>query len=348
MRRLQHRHCSFAAVAIGALAVIASLVAATPSTTLAGPRLSRADSAARGKALKVFKQGKTAYKAGDYDAALKFFREAQSIYSHEALIILALAKTLDRAKQTEKARKYYTLFLTEAPPTDRARPGTVKRVAAIDAMLAARPGVLVFKGLPTAALLHVDGKPREPNAKGELEVKPGSYEIKVTLEHHFPYERKAVKLKPGERLDVSVVLKRIPDPSTLPRDHMWTWVAGTATGAAAISAGVLGLQWMFARNEYLEYFDGDSGNANEKARKKFNCEGKVVQCPDAIAFGQDLKAEASTYQTATMVTGLVAAGLGVATVVAYFAAPVKDGKSPSTALWITPATETGVGFALHF
>ena len=82
------------------LVIALSIVAAPVAQVHAARRgrLSKDEAARRKQALGVFKQGRTAYKAGDYDAALKFFRKAQALYERESLIILALAKTLDRAK----------------------------------------------------------------------------------------------------------------------------------------------------------------------------------------------------------------------------------------------------------
>lgn len=323
------------------------------TTALAGPRLSRQDAEQRGKALQVFKQGKTAYKAKDYDAALKFFRQAQAIYSHETLIILALAKTLDRAKQLEQAKRYYRLFLKEAPANDRSRAKTLQRIQAIDRLLAKRPATLVIRNLPTAARLRVNDKDAVPNAKGELSLPPGRYKVHADLQHHYPFDRAGISLKAGERLELPIVLKRIPDPSTLPRDHTWTWVAGTATGVSVLVTGVFALQSFFKRNEFFELADA-GGAPTEKGRRDYDCEPqnpgdpKPLECPKWEAAVSEIKADAEGYQTAAAVSGLVAAGLGVATAVAYFAAPVKKGAAPRTSLLIAPTGPRSVGLTLRF
>ena len=333
------------------IAWLALTVAA--GTAVAGPALSKEQAAQRGKALQVFKQGKTAYKAGDYDAALKFFRQAQAIYQHEALIILALAKTLDRAKDIEKAQHYYKLFLKEAPPTDRARAKTVERIKAIEDELARRPAVLVLQDLPTAAVLLVDGKNAVPNAKGELELAAGSHRVVVTLPHHYPFKRDGIVLKPGERMPLAVVLHRVPDPSTLPRDHKWTWVAGTATGVGMIVTGVFALQSFFKRNEFFELAD-ENGAPTDKGREQFNCAapsagGHVpLECPEWDKAVSQIKSDYEWHQTATAVSGLVAAGLGVATAVAYFAAPVKSSQPPKTSFLLAPTGPRSIGLTLRF
>ena len=55
-------------------------------------------------------------------------RNLASVFTDTApLIILALAKTLDKAGDGERALNYYRLFLKEAPENDPDRPSTVER-----------------------------------------------------------------------------------------------------------------------------------------------------------------------------------------------------------------------------
>jgi tetratricopeptide (TPR) repeat protein len=333
-----------------ALAIAASALAPAPALAA---RLSKEENAQRRQALEVFKQGKTAYKASDYDAALKFFRKAQAIFQHEALIILALAKTLDRAEQIEKAKRYYGLFLKESPPTDRAREKTVLRIKAIDDELSKRPAVLVLQNLPTAAELKVNGKNLAPNAKGELVLPAGKYRVNVSLQHHYPFSRESITLQPGERRELPVVLQRIPDPSTLPRDHTWTWVAGAATGVGVLATGALALQSFFKRNEYFDLVD-DTGAPTEKGRSEYDCEPakpgdpNPLRCDKWLDAVTAIKADHESYQTAAAVSGLIAGGLGIATAVAFFAAPIKNTK-PTTSQWqLTPTGSRSIGLTLRF
>lgn len=336
-------------------AIALSLLAAplAPQARAARPTPSQDEVQRRKQALGVFKQGRTAYKAGDYDAALTFFRKAQALYEHEALIILALAKTLDRAKEIEKARSYYKLFLKEAPPTDAARAKAVQRIGEIDALLAARPGVLLFKGLPSAATLKVNGHDLQPDAKGALELKPGLYSVRVELANNMPFERKNIELKAGETREIQVVLHQPPDPSTLPHDHKWTWILASATGVAALATGGAALKAYLVRGDYYELFDKD-GAPFTASREKYGCATQDVtkpenRCPELTKAGSELKADADRWNTITAVSGLVAGGLAVATAVAYFTAPVKSDKPSKATLWLAPSPSSPmIGMTLRF
>lgn len=292
--------------------------------------------AARTAALEQFKQGATAYKAGDYDAALKFFRRAQALYGHEPLIILALAKTLDGAKEHDKALKYYQLFLNEAPADDNDRPKTVARIQAIKALLAAMPATLVLMNLPSAARVSVNGKEHTVDHRSALSLPAGSYDVLVTMKPRLPFELKALTLEPGATREVEVVLLEPVDPSTLPHDHTWTWAAGTATGVAALTAGAFGLKSYFVRGDWADMFDGDTGQAKASAKASFGCTSKQAtpeKCQALVDEGNRLDDEAKSFQQLAWITGGVALGLGFATAVAYFAAPVQSPAAAAPTAW---------------
>ena len=140
----------------------------------------KGDQVAMRQALEVFKQGRTALKAKDYDAALKFFRKAQAIYEHEPLIIYALAKTLDHAGQMENALRYYQLFITASEPDDRERPLAHKRIKALREALAKRPARLVLKALPAGAAVKLDGKVAQVDPQNALVVKAGTHSVEAS------------------------------------------------------------------------------------------------------------------------------------------------------------------------
>ncbi len=310
----------------------------------------QAKTSARKQALELFRQGKTAYKAGDYDAAMKFFRRAQAIYGHEPLIILALAKTFDRASEFVRARKYYELFIKEAPPADRDRAGVIKRIAAIDAHLKARPATLILKNFPSAAKVSINGKDRGVDHRSAVELPAGTYDVKVTMELRLPFERKAVVLDAGVTRTLEVVLLEPVDPSTLARDHTWTWAAGGATAVAMLTAGGFFLKQVFVREEWFELFNSD-GKAKDSTKKSFGCTSSKDtpdECQTMKDEGSRLDDDQLKWQGRALLTTALAGGLGVATAVAYLAAPVKKpAHDQSAGLSLQPyATIDGAGAVL--
>ncbi len=311
------------------------------------------DGAARKRAIEVFTQGKTALKANDYDAALQFFSKAQAIFEHEPLIILALAKTHDQAGNLEKALNYFKLFLKTAPPDEVERPFAVKRIGELERLLASRPGTLKLNNLPSQTRVEINGEKREPNHENKLFLPPGSYDVLVTMDKRIPYERKGIRLGPGESKTLEVVLVAPIDESRLPRDHTWTWVAGGATAAALMATGVLGVMTSSSKSTYLKHFD-EQGHPVKATLDSYGCQ-VGEPCPEAIAEGSEYRQEFIDRQNWTLIAGLTASGLALATVALFFAAPVKDPTRalmrPSDALQIAPqlsADGAGLVVGLRF
>lgn len=347
-----------------------TIMAAAP--VLAQTAALSADAArARDEALELFKQGRGAYQAGDYGAALDLFRKAQARYDREPLIILALAKTLDRASDLETARKYYKLFLTTAP-TDkkeftRDREGTVKRLKEIEDLLAARPGVLKFKGLPSGAQLEIDAKSADVDASGEIKLPAGTYKVRVTMDKRLPFERAAIAIGPGETKEIDVVLLAPVDTNALPHDYTWTWVASGATVAALAVTGVYGVLLLNASNDYSQKFDAD-GTAKaatlaaytvpDKDGTPIACsKGNPLGCPGAIAEGDRLIESFDSRRNGLLIGVAATAVLTATAVVLYLEAPLKDPGSKliyqpaKSALRLTPfwdGAHTGAVLALHW
>ena len=284
--------------------------------------LSEDELAARQRALEVFKQGKTALKANDYDAALQFFSKALAIFEHEPLIILALAKTHDRAGNHEKALNYFNLFLKTASPGEVERPEVVKHIGELERLLASRPGTLKLNNLPSQARVEINGEKREPNHENKLFLPPGSYDVLVTMDKRIPYERRTIRLGPGEAKTLDVVLVAPVDESKLPRNHTWTWIAGGATGAALLATGVLGVMTSSSKSKYFERFN-ERGQPLKVTLEDYDCQKGEV-CPEALAEGDKYRQEFIDRQNWMLIAGLTASGLALATVALFFAAPVKD------------------------
>ena len=291
----------------------------------------KGDRASMQQALEVFKQGRTALKAKDYDAALKFFRKAQAIYEHEPLIIYALAKTLDHAGQFENALRYYQLFITTSEPDDRERPLARKRIEALQDRLARRPARLVLKGLAAGAAVKLDGKQVQVDPQNTLEMKAGIHSIEVRLGNRIPFVRNGLALAAGQVLKLEVVLLEPVDPSLLPRDHTWTWVAGGATAVAGLALGIFAIRRVALLNEYYEMVESNSGKVTNATLKKYDCQStKPEDCP---VLWKEVSARKDAYDANEgwmYATGIATGVFAIATVAAVFAAPVKAGQERSS------------------
>ena len=327
--------CSKALLRLAVLG--ATLAAVLPVDSFAEEPMNLDEEKAREESREYFKQGKNAFKAGDYDAARELFQKAWARYDKESLIALALAKAYDRATQLEKALIYYDHFLRLAPVNKdyvQDRELTVARAAAIRDILKSRPGILKFKGLPSGAKLEVDGKPCDVDAAGEVKVSAGTHSVRVTMDKRLPFDRAAVAVGPGEVKEVEVVMVAPVDPGTLPHDHKWTWRAGLATTVGLGATGIIGAVYWLRLSEYTGRFNPDTGQPLEETRKEYlNSEGqpcrlgypdsktKLPECAAALQEGNERRASVNAMSVATVAAGGLTVMLGVATAFAALSAP---------------------------
>ncbi len=363
-------------VLLGLFAVIFSTLPSLAAYA-SEPGLTQEEARARDEALELFMQGKLAVKAQDYARALDMFARAQAKFPKEPYIILALAKTLDRAGELEKAKGYYELFLKQAPTdkTDFAadRAATVKRNAEIDDQLRHRPGVLKFKGLPSGALLEVDGKATDVDTQGELKLPAGIHKVRITMDKRLPFERPAVAVGPGEVKEMEVVLPLPVDVRTLPHDYTATIVAGSVAAAGLVATGVFTYLTLQANDDYNQAFD--SGTPNQATLQKYtqkDAAGKDIldsntgkaktctlgmaagtTCPGVTQLGNDLRDKFTSRRLGLFVSGGVTVVAGVAAVLLAVNAPVAQSNSaPAKTAWgILPmwlGDGGGAVFAMNF
>lgn len=363
LRLLLHLSAMLVAVSVSVVAGLAH----------ADDELTPAEDRARAESRELFKQGKNAFKAGDYDAAQDLFQRAWARWDREPLIALALAKAYDRANLTEKALIYYEHFLRLAPITKdyaQDREQTVVRLGQIKEALNARPGTLRFKGLPSGAVLEVDGRPCDVDAAGDLKVSVGTHSVKVKMDNRLPFNRPAVAVGPGEVKVIEVVMVAPVDPTTLPRDHKWTWRAGMAATAGLVTSAVFGLMWLNKYGAYSAQFDVRTGQPNEATKAAYQvpdtssptgmraCDiGQKLpngqfECQKAVDAGNALLASSGRWQIASLSAAGLTAALGILTYMAYLDAPVADpNKAPAKAalsLRLLPLwSPTDAGLALH-
>ncbi len=308
-------------LALFALTASASPVFAQPTS------LTSEQAYARDEAIEIFNQGKAAYKAGDYDAAQQLFLKAWGKFDREPLIALALAKAYDRAANLDKAQIYYEAFLRLAPTEKdfaKDREQTVKRLAEVKALVASRPGVLKFQGLPTGARLTLDDQPADPDTKGEIKVTAGTHAVRVAMDKREPFVRPAVTVEAGETKVIDIVLVAPVDPSTLPHDYTLTWILGSATGAALLTGGLFGILALERTDAYSKRFD-PQGYAYKETLADYGCTiGQPKPCDKAIAEGNNFVNQIEFRRNAMFISLGVGAALGAATIVAAVKAPTID------------------------
>lgn len=335
------------AILVLMLAAGPCLLTVAPSSAQAGEPLSADDAKAREEALEFFKAGRNAFKAGDYDAARELFQKAWARYDREPLIALALAKAYDRAGTLEKAQIYYEHFLRLAPVTKdylADREQAVARIAVIKEQLKSRPGVLKFKGLPSGALISVDGRPTDVDASGELKVQAGTHAVRVTMDKRVPFERPVIAVGPGEVKEIEVVLVAPVDPSTLPKDHKWTWIAGGTAAAGLVATGVVGFLYWQEYEAWSARFNSDglplASTQNDypvdghPCRPGYKLPSGKFECWQAVAEGDQRANTIKKYQIGTAVAGGVTVLAAIATVVAWSTAPPVDASAPPKTTWI--------------
>jgi tetratricopeptide (TPR) repeat protein len=110
------------------LLLVALAAAATPVA---------ADPAAdKQRALELFKESNTAYKAGELEKAADLLRQAYALYP-EPILLYNLARTLEGMGSTQEAIEQYEKYLAEAPDV-RDRGAIERRIATMREQLAAR------------------------------------------------------------------------------------------------------------------------------------------------------------------------------------------------------------------
>ena len=304
------------------------LLVATAAPAHAQPSgLTTEQAHARDEAIEIFNQGRAAFKAGDYDAAQQLFLKAWGKFDREPLIALALAKAYDRAANLDKAQIYYEAFLRLAPPEKdfaKDREQTVKRLAEVKELLASRPGVLKFQGLPTGARLTLDDQPADPDTNGEIKVTAGTHAVRVAMDKREPFVRPAVAVAAGETKVIDVVLMAPVDPSTLPHDYTLTWILGSAAAATVLTGGIFGILALERTDAYSKRFDSQ-GYAYQSTLDDYGCKlGQSGGCPQAIAEGQNFVSQIEFRRNAMFISFGVGAALTAATVIAAVKAPALD------------------------
>ncbi len=133
-------------------------------------------------AKKHYGEGEKKYKAGDFAGALAEFEQANEIKSTpHAERYLGLCE--DNLGHYQAAVDWYDKFLAHVPDKLASQGDDLrKREAEIKAM----PGKVHVDSNPAGAAVTVDDKPEASPTPVDVQLAPGSHEVKVTLAGHQP------------------------------------------------------------------------------------------------------------------------------------------------------------------
>jgi tetratricopeptide (TPR) repeat protein len=193
--------------------------------------------------------GKSYYQQGRYTEAIREFEEAHRL-SNRPELLYNIAQAYEKLGNLEQAVKFLEQYL-EAPDLSN-RVAAEEHLKNLKARLKVTGIQITCNELDAIVLLDGDEIGRTP-LRGNLLVKPGFHDVKVTKKGYISYSA-FVTVSPGQVVVVKAQLKVIQARSepiggaegstdysdTHRRKRIWTWVALGVTGAAAVTAGVTG------------------------------------------------------------------------------------------------------------
>ena len=193
--------------------------------------------------------GTSYYQQGRYAEAIREFEEAHRL-SNKPELLYNIAQAHEKLGNLQQAVKYLEQYLEAPDLTNRL--AAEEQLKNIKARLKVTGIQITCNELDAMVLLDGNEVGRTP-LRGNLLVKPGFHEVKVTKKGYISYSA-YVTVSPGRAVTVKAQLKAIQatvepiggadgstDYSDAPgRKRVWTWVALGITGAAAVTAGVTG------------------------------------------------------------------------------------------------------------
>ena len=215
---------------------------------------------APGDARAHFGRGETAYRQGDYDAAIREWTAAYQL-DPRPLIQFNLAQAYERMGRLEDAARALDNYLQAADPSDPQQGDARARRAALQQRLS-RTGVTVSDA-PDGAAILIDGTEwgRTPRPD-PIRIAPGGHQIVLRLDGYEDFNATIV-VPAGETIAVSAVMQQAapvagpsegsgsqPDPEpTEAGGSVWPYVLLGAGGAFAAFGAVFGLLAVGAAND---------------------------------------------------------------------------------------------------
>ncbi|HEY6081191.1 MAG TPA: PEGA domain-containing protein [Polyangiaceae bacterium] len=167
--------------------------------------------ARRGQAKLSFQRGAELYRAGQYEAAVKAFLEADRLAPSPALSF-NIARAYERLDDASGALRWYRDYLRRSPAAKNA-PEVRARVAELAGQLA-RGGVqqISIFSTPTGASVLIDGRPAGVTPFTS-DLKPGKHRIQLELAGYEPTVSEAL-LEASAPLELNLTLPRDTTPTT--------------------------------------------------------------------------------------------------------------------------------------
>jgi tetratricopeptide (TPR) repeat protein len=128
-------------------------------------------------ARKAFKEGVSAFQAGDFATALDKFQQADAA-AHAPAITYNIARTLEQLARPQDAMLAYERYLAQAGESGEFTTAAALAIAQIKA----RNGRLVVSSTPPGATVTLDGTPLAEKTPISVLVPPGSHRLTLSLD----------------------------------------------------------------------------------------------------------------------------------------------------------------------
>src|SRR5688572_29717025 len=208
-------------------------------------------------ARKAFKEGVTAFQAGDFKTALTKFQQADAA-GHAPAITYNIARTLEQLARPDDAVAAYERYLAEAGESGEFTTAAALAIAQIKA----RNGRLVVSSTPSGATVTLDGTPLAEKTPTTVLVPPGSHRLTLSLDDW--HEERSVQTTAGTASEIVFVRgKSAPAPPPKKVVIVKTIPASTKPELSGLmgSAGLSISAYTFVGNA-----DREQGNTSTQAQ----------------------------------------------------------------------------------
>jgi tetratricopeptide (TPR) repeat protein len=132
---------------------------------------------------RLFTDARTAYEAHDYPASIARLEEAYALFP-EPNILYRIAEMNEELGEREQALKAYTKFLVEKPDASNAVvvQTRIERLRAEREAAQPKTARLTIDSIPQGAVVYLSGIERQGVTPLEIEVLPGSHDIRLELQ----------------------------------------------------------------------------------------------------------------------------------------------------------------------
>jgi hypothetical protein len=243
-------HRRIAAGVLAGIVIFAQTSGAWAQKTGATPASASASSAADiASAKKHYTEGEKKLKAQDFEGALVDFKAANDIKSVPQ-VEQKIGVCEDNLGHFQAAVDWYEKFLSHVPEKLAAQGEEIKkRVATLRAM----PGKVHVDSNPPGATVTVDGKPQTEVTPLDVELPPGTHDVKLTQAGRLPASKSvevafasmqtvtaALEAEPPPPVAVAVVPPAPPPPAPPPPPEPRSLIPAFITGGLAVAAAGVG------------------------------------------------------------------------------------------------------------